>query len=71
MIPNNKGEHMEPVVKPFYQSKTFWVNVLACVAITVPSSATFIKEHLGETGAAWAMINMVLRFISKDKISIG
>lgn len=61
---------IEPVVKPFWQSKTFWLQVLGCVAIAVPSSAEFIRANLGEAGAAWALINIVLRLISKDKVSI-
>jgi hypothetical protein len=61
----------EPVVsKPIYQSKTFWVQVLAVVALVVPASSQFISEHLGASGGAWAFINIVLRMISKDKVEI-
>lgn len=56
--------------KPFFYSKTFWVQILACVAIAVPVSRDFIANNLGETGAAWAVINIILRAISKDGLSI-
>lgn len=57
--------------KPFWQSKTFWVQILGCVALAVPASHDFILNNLGESGAAWAVINMIVRVISKDKISIS
>jgi inactivated superfamily I helicase len=57
--------------KPWYLSKTLWVQVLAIVAIVVPSSAEFIKEYFSELGMGWALINMILRLVTKDKIEIG
>lgn len=57
--------------KPFWQSKTFWVNALALVGLAIPQSAAFIAEHLGASGAVWAVVNMVLRVVSKDKISLS
>ncbi len=61
--------------KPFWQSKTILVNILMGLAMILaqfnPSAAEFIKQYLGEAGTAWAIINIVLRLISKDKISIS
>lgn len=57
--------------KPFYLSKTFWVQVLGVVAVAVPASREFIQNNLGEAGAAWAVINVILRAISKDKLSLS
>lgn len=57
--------------KPFYQSKTFWVQAFALVALAVPASREFIKDNLGESGAIWAVVNMLLRLFSKDKITIS
>lgn len=56
--------------KPFYLSKTFWVQALALVAVAVPATREFIQANLGESAAAWGLINMILRVISKEKISI-
>lgn len=57
--------------KVFWQSKTFWVQLLALVAVAVPSTREFIQQNLGESAAAWAVINMIVRMITKDKISIS
>lgn len=57
--------------KPFYLSKTFWINVLALVAIMVPASASFIQANFTEAGVAWVVINLVLRAVSKDKLVIN
>lgn len=57
--------------KPFYLSKTFLVQLLALVAIVVPKSRDFITNNLGESAAIWAVLNMVLRVISKDKLSLS
>jgi membrane associated rhomboid family serine protease len=56
--------------KKIFQSKTFWIQVLALVAVMVPASAGFITEHLGASGAVWALVNVALRLITKDKVQI-
>ena len=56
--------------KPFYLSKTLWLQVLAILVIVVPASGAIVHEYFAETGIAWAIINMVLRLISKDKLEI-
>jgi len=57
--------------KPWYLSKTLWIQALGIVALIVPASAAFIQEYFAEAGMGWALINMVLRLISKDKIEIS
>lgn len=61
--------------KPFYLSKTLWVNVLAVLGLViggqVPVVGEFIKQYFSELGAGWAVVNTVLRLISKDKLSLG
>ena len=57
--------------KPWYLSKTLWMQVLAIVAVIVPASGKIIQEYFTEAGIGWALINMVLRLISKDKIEIS
>ena len=57
--------------KNILKSKTFWIQVLGIVALVVPSSAGFIAEHLSATGAAWAIINIVVRLVTKDKVTIA
>lgn len=61
--------------KPIYLSKTFWLNVLAIVVMIVgvkaPAVGEFIKNYFAELGSGWAVLNTVLRIISKDKLSIS
>lgn len=61
-------------VKPWYQSKSILVNILMGVALVVaqfkPEAAEFIKNNFGEAGAAWAFINVLLRMVTKDKVSL-
>jgi hypothetical protein len=55
-----------------YQSKTLIVNaVVAVLALFAPGAAEFISSHPGEVAVAFSMINMALRLISKDKISLS
>ena len=62
-------------VKPWYLSKSILVNIIMGIAMVVasfkPGAADFIKQYLGEAGTAWAFINIILRLVSKDKISIA
>lgn len=59
-------------VKPWYLSKTILVNILMGVALIVaqfsPSAAAFIQEHFAVSGAAWGLVNVVLRIITKKEI---
>lgn len=52
--------------KPWYTSKTLIVNALALVALFIdPVGLTFSTE---EQMAALAVVNMVLRWITKDGV---
>lgn len=61
--------------KPFYLSKMFWVQLMGLLGIAVgakvPAVADFIKNYFAELGSGWALVNMALRFISKDKLSLS
>jgi hypothetical protein len=61
-----------------WESKTVLLNfvfgLLAAVAMLYPpasSLADMIKAHAVEIGAAWSVIGIVLRLVSKDKIALG
>jgi len=56
--------------KKIFQSKTFWLQILGIVAVMVPASAGFIADNLGASGAAWAIINVILRLVTKEKVQI-
>lgn len=61
-------------VKPWYLSKMILVNILMGVAMIVaqfkPEAAAFIREYFAEGGMVWAFINVVLRAVTKDKVSL-
>ncbi len=64
-----------PAVRPWWRSKTILVNIIMAIAMIVgqfnPSIQAMIQEYLGEAGTAWALINIVLRLVTKDKVSIS
>jgi hypothetical protein len=61
--------------KPWYLSKTILVQLLGAIAIIAglfsPSVGAFIKDNFSEVGAAWAIVNVVLRLVTKDQVSIS
>lgn len=61
--------------KPFWQSKIILVNMLMGVAMVLaafsPSASEFIKNYFSEAGSAWALINVVLRLVTKNKVEIS
>lgn len=61
--------------KPWYLSKTILVQILMglamIMAVFVPAAADFIKQYFAEAGSAWALINIVLRLVTKDKVEIS
>ena len=63
-------------MKKFYASKTFWFNTLALVlAVGLPVLGQF--GYTGEVPAEWgvfvipaiALVNLILRFITKEPIA--
>ena len=62
-------------MKPWYFSKTILVQLIAALAIVagvfVPSVGAFLQVHFAEAGIAWAIINGLLRFITKKEITIS
>lgn len=59
--------------KPWYLSKSIMVNLLMGLAMMVavfqPQGAEFIKSYFAEAGTGWAIVNIVLRLITKKEIS--
>lgn len=62
---------MNQETKPFYLSKSFWVQIFMLIAMIVPQVHSFVVANLGESAAIWAVINIILRAISKDKLSLS
>jgi len=61
--------------KPWYLSKTILVQLLGAVAIIAglfsPTVGDFIKNNFSEVGAAWAIVNVLLRLVTKEQVSIS
>ena len=58
---------MEP--KPFWQSKTFWVNLIAVAAMVIQSQYRFVVSAEDQLGVL-AVINLALRFITGAPITL-
>jgi len=56
--------------KPFWQSKTFWVNIMAAVGMVVQSQTTYVLDPEMQAGIIVA-INIILRFITKEGVSLS
>lgn len=57
--------------KPWYTSKTLWLQVFSFVAVLVPATRDFIASNLTEAGGIFAVANFILRLITKKKIQIS
>lgn len=64
--------------KPWYLSKTVLVNMIGglCVALSaaIPALASvnaFLVANASMIAMGWSVLNVALRFITKDKISLG
>lgn len=57
--------------KTLIQSKTFWSNVVMAVLPLFPSVNEAVVGNPALLVAGFAVINIVLRLISKDKVSLA
>lgn len=59
--------------KPWYLSKTILLQLVAALVIIAsifsPPAAEFIKTYFAEAGMGWAILNILLRVITKKEIS--
>ncbi len=62
---------MNEVKKPIYLSKTFWTNVILVVALPfLPESIKSLVSSPEALGSIFAIVNVVLRLVSKDKVTL-
>jgi len=55
-----------------YQSKTILVNfVVAAAALFYPPAAQYISAHPAEVAALLSIVNILLRTVTKDRISLS
>lgn len=55
-------------MKPFYMSKTFWVNLLALVALVCQAAFGWVIEPETQAGIL-ALINLLLRLVTKEAVT--
>lgn len=56
--------------KPWF-SRTLWINLLVAGSAFIPTVGDFVKAHPDWVIMGFSMLNMGLRLITKDKISLG
>jgi len=54
--------------KKFYESKTFWMNIIAVVGILLFKNEAFIAENPEAVGAILVVLNLLLRLLTKKPI---
>jgi len=57
-------------MKPAWQSKTVITNVVVALASLYPPATAWIQSHPEIFTFGWMAINLVLRSITKGKVSI-
>ena len=59
-------------MKPALKSKTLWVNfIMALTAIVFPPANAYMVAHPEVVASVFAGVNIVLRIITKDKLTLG
>ena len=59
-----------PTAKPWWQSKTVWLNVLALLSMAVPAVREWVAKNPVEPLAVFTALGVILRFVTSGRISI-
>lgn len=51
-------------------SKTFWLNLLLALSPLLPGVGEWLASHMELVASIWGGLNIVLRLISKDKVTL-
>lgn len=76
--PEPNDQHIEPqedtLMKKIWKSKTFWVNALTALAGVAAYFQTDVitdnPQAVGGIAAAIGIINVILRFMTKEPVSV-
>ena len=68
-IPNQLPTN--PMNKSILLSKTFWVQVLALVAMLFPAARDWLAANPVEGVALLGAVNVVIRFVTSGKVSLS
>jgi len=58
-------------VKPIWQSKTVWVNLILALSAFIPGVGHFVRANPESVMAIFSVINVILRLVTKDKVQIA
>jgi len=61
---------MTPTTKPFWQSKTVWVQVLAILSMFIPAVGAWVASNPVEFVAVLGAINTLVRFATHGSVSV-
>lgn len=61
---------MTSATKPFWQSKTVWIQALAVAGMFIPAVAAWVKTNPVEFVAALAALNTLVRFATHGSLAI-
>ena len=64
------ADETTPTAKPWWQSKTVWLNVLALLSMAVPAVREWADSNPVEPMAALTALNVLVRFVTSGRISI-
>ena len=57
--------------KKLWLSKTFWLaTVVPVVAAFIPGVGAFAASHVTEVTLVWGLLNLVLRAVTKDAVTL-
>lgn len=59
-----------PTAKPWWQSKTILVNLLALLSMAVPAVREWVEKNPVEPVAAFVALGVILRFVTSGKIAV-
>jgi hypothetical protein len=57
-------------MKPIYQSKTFWLNVLALLCLLSPAVQAWMAANPEQPVMVLGALNILVRFVTQGKITI-
>lgn len=64
--------------KPWYLSKSIWLSLVgglaSALAVAVPQASVvsqFINANLPVIGMVWGVLGLIVRLVTKEKISLG
>lgn len=57
--------------KPFYLSKTYWVNLVMLLVVFIPEQYKPIAMSPEVQALGFAVVNFILRAVTKDKVTLN